>query len=151
MAQGALSGILMGLTQLNGSELQLKRLEYKRGILGLQKLIDYCLKEWTNDIKQTQVHNLLKGIGPMNAIVSLSKYFFVCVFCCCCVTNLFCFIVQGITDLFWLPIQQYRKDKQLLRGLKKGANSFTTSTAMAALELTSRILHLIQVFKIISY
>lgn len=84
MAQGALSGIIMGLTQLNGSQLQLKRLDYKRGILGLQKLIDYCLKEWTNDIKQTQVPNLLKGIGPMNAIFNLSECFFLCLLLLLC-------------------------------------------------------------------
>lgn len=32
-----------------------------------------------------------------------------------------------------------------MRGLQRGANSFTTSTAMAALELTTRIIHLIQI------
>lgn len=51
---------------------------------------------------------------------------------------------QGIRDLFWLPIEQYQKDGRVVRGLQRGANSFTTSTAMAALELTSRIIHLIQ-------
>lgn len=32
-----------------------------------------------------------------------------------------------------------------MRGLQRGANSFTTSTAMAALELTSRLVQAIQV------
>lgn len=54
-------------------------------------------------------------------------------------------LVQGVRDLFWLPIEQYQKDGRIVRGLQRGANSFTTSTAMAALELTSRIIHLIQV------
>lgn len=53
-------------------------------------------------------------------------------------------IVQGIRDLFWLPIEQYQKDGRIIRGLQRGANSFTTSTAMAALELTSRLIHAIQ-------
>lgn len=52
--------------------------------------------------------------------------------------------VQGIRDLFWLPIEQYQKDGRIFRGLQRGANSFTTSTAMAALELTSRLIHAIQ-------
>lgn len=52
--------------------------------------------------------------------------------------------VQGIRDLFWLPIEQYQKDGRIIRGLQRGANSFTTSTAMAALELTSRLIHAIQ-------
>lgn len=54
------------------------------------------------------------------------------------------FAVQGIRDLFWLPIEQYQKDGRIVRGLQRGANSFTTSTAMAALELTTRIVHAIQ-------
>lgn len=53
-------------------------------------------------------------------------------------------LVQGIRDLFWLPIEQYQKDGRIVRGLQRGANSFTTSTAMAALELTSRLVHAIQ-------
>lgn len=52
--------------------------------------------------------------------------------------------VQGFRDLFWLPIEQYQKDGRIVRGLQRGANSFTTSTAMAALELTSRLVHVIQ-------
>lgn len=55
-------------------------------------------------------------------------------------------LVQGIKDLFWMPIEQYQKDGRIVRGLQRGANSFTTSTAMAALELTTRIIHLIQVY-----
>lgn len=54
-------------------------------------------------------------------------------------------LVQGIRDLFWLPIEQYQKDGRIVRGLQRGANSFTTSTAMAALELTNRLVQAIQV------
>ena len=52
--------------------------------------------------------------------------------------------VQGIRDLFWMPIEQYQKDGRIVRGIQRGANSFSTSTAMAALELTSRLVHAIQ-------
>lgn len=43
-----------------------------------------------------------------------------------------------------MPIEQYQKDGRIVRGLQRGANSFTTSTAMAALELTNRFINLIQ-------
>ena len=59
------------------------------------------------------------------------------------------FTVQGIRDLFWLPIEQYQRDGRIVRGLQRGANSFTTSTAMAALELTTRIVHAIQVSELL--
>ena len=54
-------------------------------------------------------------------------------------------LVQGIRDLFWLPIEQYQKDGRIVRGLQRGAQSFTARTALAALEITTRIIHLLQV------
>ncbi|KAB0799030.1 hypothetical protein PPYR_06910 [Photinus pyralis] len=124
MTHGPLPGLLMGLGQLNCSELKLKRLSHRHGLLGLEKLVSYCLHEWLHDIKKNQLPSLLGGVGPMHSVVQL---------------------FQGIRDLFWLPIEQYQKDGRIVRGLQRGANSFTTSTAMAALELTSRIIHLIQI------
>ncbi|KAK5648479.1 hypothetical protein RI129_003371 [Pyrocoelia pectoralis] len=124
MTHGPLPGLLMGLGQLNCSELKLKRLSHRHGLLGFEKLVSYCLHEWLQDIKKNQLPSLLGGVGPMHSVVQL---------------------FQGIRDLFWLPIEQYQKDGRIVRGLQRGANSFTTSTAMAALELTSRIIHLIQI------
>ncbi|KAJ8967901.1 hypothetical protein NQ317_015423 [Molorchus minor] len=111
LTHGSLPGLLMGLGQLNCSELRLKRISYRHGLLGFDKLMAYLLQEWLNDIKKNQLPSLL----------------------------------GGVRDLFWLPIEQYQKDGRIVRGLQRGANSFTTSTAMAALELTSRIIHLIQI------
>ncbi|EDL18755.1 mCG1151, isoform CRA_b [Mus musculus] len=53
-------------------------------------------------------------------------------------------LVQGLKDLVWLPIEQYRKDGRIVRGFQRGAASFGTSTAMAALELTNRMVQTIQ-------
>ncbi|XP_066992632.2 autophagy-related protein 2 homolog A [Anabrus simplex] len=123
MTHGPLAGLLMGLGQLNCSELRLKRLSYRHGLLGFDKLLTYALTEWLQDIKKNQLPSLLGGVGPMHALVQL---------------------FQGIRDLFWLPIEQYQKDGRIVRGLQRGANSFTTSTAMAALELTNRLVQAIQ-------
>uniref|UniRef100_A0A224XCK3 Autophagy-related protein 2 n=1 Tax=Panstrongylus lignarius TaxID=156445 RepID=A0A224XCK3_9HEMI len=123
LTHGPLAGLLMGLAQLNCLQIRLKRLSYKHGLLGLDRLISYALTEWVNDIKKTQFPSLIGGVGPMHALVQL---------------------FQGIRDLFWLPIEQYQKDGRIVRGLQRGANSFTTSTAIAALELTARIVQAIQ-------
>jgi hypothetical protein len=56
--------------------------------------------------------------------------------------------VQGIFDLFWLPIEQYQKDGRIVRGLQRGAQSFTARTALAALEITSRLIYLLQVCRV---
>lgn len=53
-------------------------------------------------------------------------------------------LVQGLKDLVWLPIEQYYKDGRIVRGFQRGAASFGTSTAMAALELTNRVVQTIQ-------
>lgn len=53
-------------------------------------------------------------------------------------------IGKGVRDLFWLPVEQYRKDGRIVRGLQRGANAFTTSTAMAILELANRLVQAVQ-------
>nr|XP_012226127.1 PREDICTED: autophagy-related protein 2 homolog B isoform X1 [Linepithema humile] len=120
---GPLAGLLMGLAELNCSELRLKRLSHRHGLLGYDKLLTYLASEWLQDIKKNQLPSLLGGVGPMYSVVQL---------------------FQGIRDLFWLPIEQYQRDGRIVRGLQRGANSFTTCTAMAALELTCRIVQALQ-------
>ncbi|KAB1278136.1 Autophagy-related protein 2-like protein B [Camelus dromedarius] len=127
MDQGTLAGILIGLAQLNCSELKLKRLFYRHGLLGVDKLFSYAITEWLTDIKKNQLPGILGGVGPMHSLVQL---------------------VQGLKDLVWLPIEQYRKDGRIVRGFQRGAASFGTSTAMAALELTNRMVQTIQPKKI---
>jgi len=53
--------------------------------------------------------------------------------------------VHGCRDLFWLPIEQYRRDGCIVRGFQRGAQSFMTCTAMSTLELTNRVVQMIQV------
>ncbi|XP_037397810.1 autophagy-related protein 2 homolog B isoform X3 [Pygocentrus nattereri] len=123
MEQGTFAGIVIGLTQLNCSELKLRRLCYRQGLLGVDKLFSYAINEWLNDIKKNQLPGLLGGVGPIHSVVQL---------------------VQGFRDLVWLPIEQYRKDGRIVRGFQRGTASFGTSTAMAALELTNRMVRTIQ-------
>ncbi|CAN8009581.1 unnamed protein product, partial [Ixodes pacificus] len=123
MDQGALAGLLMGLGQLNCLELTLKRLCYRQGLLGMDKLLAFVLNEWLNDIKKNQLPSVLGGVGPMHSFVQL---------------------FNGMRDLVWLPVEQYRRDGRIVRGLQRGANSFTTSTAMACLELTNRMVQTVQ-------
>uniref|UniRef100_A0A667YET7 Autophagy related 2B n=1 Tax=Myripristis murdjan TaxID=586833 RepID=A0A667YET7_9TELE len=123
MEQGTFAGIIIGLTQLNCSELKLRRLCYRQGLLGVDKLFSYAITEWLNDIKKNQLPGLLGGVGPIHSLIQL---------------------VQGFRDLVWLPIEQYRKDGRIVRGFQRGTASFGTSTAMAALELTNRMVRTIQ-------
>ncbi|XP_060538512.1 autophagy-related protein 2 homolog A [Pantherophis guttatus] len=120
---GTFAGILIGLAQLNCSELKLKRLCCRHGLLGVEKVVSYTLTEWLTDIRKNQLPGILGGVGPMHSFVQL---------------------FHGLRDLFWLPIEQYRKDGRIIRGLQRGAASFGTSTASAALELSNRLVQAIQ-------
>lgn len=122
--QGTLAGLLIGLAQLNCSELRLKRLCCRSGLLGIDRVVNYALSEWMTDIRGTQLPRILGGVGPVHSFLQL---------------------FQGLVDLVWLPIDQYRRDGRVMRGLQRGANSFTTSSAMAFLELTNRVVQMIQV------
>ncbi|CAB1337518.1 unnamed protein product [Coregonus sp. 'balchen'] len=110
--QGTFAGILIGLAQLNCSELKLKRLCCRHGLLGVDKVIQYAVTEWLTDIRKNQLQGILG--------------------------------VHGVRDLFWMPIEQYRRDGRIIRGLQRGAASFGTSTASAALELSNRLVQAIQ-------
>ncbi|KAM3960547.1 LOW QUALITY PROTEIN: autophagy-related protein 2 homolog A-like [Aphomia sociella] len=123
LSAGPVAGLLMGLGQLNCSELTLKRLDYRLGLLGLEKLVQWALHEWLTDIKSHQLPGLLSGIGPMHSLLQL---------------------LTGIRDLVWLPVEQWRRDGRLVHGLRRGAASFTARTAVAALDITTRLLQLIQ-------
>lgn len=74
LTHGPLAGLLMGLAQLNCSELKLKRLVHRHGLLGFDKLLTYLLAEWLQDIKKNQLPSLLGGIGPMYSLVQLGEY-----------------------------------------------------------------------------
>ncbi|XP_059486897.1 autophagy-related protein 2 homolog A [Neocloeon triangulifer] len=124
MSHGPLAGILMGLAQLNCSEVSLKRLSYRHGLLGMDKLVSFMMSEWLSDIKKNQLPSVLGGVGPMHSIVQL---------------------FQGVRDLLLLPLEQYQRDGRIVRGLQRGAHSFTSSTAIAALELTNRLVNAVQI------
>lgn len=116
---GNLANILIMLTvHFSNTEIILKRINYKRGFLGIEKLINCLIKDWFTDIQKNQVKNIIKGWGIFNSIIQ----FF-----------------EGFTCLFWYPIEQYRKDGRVLYGIKKGSTAFSTCTILATIELTNRL------------
>ena len=121
--QGALAGILMGLAHLDHSELVLRRVQAKHGMRGLDRVCLFTLNSWLSDIKRNQLPSILSGVGPMHSVIQL---------------------FQGMRDLVWMPIDHYRKDRRLVRGLQRGASSFSSSTAMAAINLVNRFISIVQ-------
>ena len=46
---------------------------------------------------------------------------------------------SGVADLILLPIEQYRKDGRVARGVQRGTNSFVRSTAMEVMKLGAKL------------
>lgn len=76
MSHGPVAGLLMGLGQLQCSEIRLKKISYRHGILGGEKLIQFLVQEWLQDIKKHQLPRILGGVGPMYSFVQLCKFQF---------------------------------------------------------------------------
>lgn len=120
---GALAGLIIGLGQLDHSQITLKRVEFKAGVLGVNKLINSLVNEWVYDIKKNQLPSILGGVGPMHSFMKL---------------------FGGLKDFIWLPVEQYHKDGRVLRGFQRGTSAFTSSSAYAVLDLTGRFIGCIQ-------
>lgn len=46
---------------------------------------------------------------------------------------------SGVADLILLPIEQYRKDGRVARGVQRGTNSFVRSTALEMMKLGAKL------------
>ena len=110
--------LLMVVVQLSNTEIKLKRVIYRRGFLGAEKLFQALVKEWLTDIQRNQMKNIIKGWGIFNSLIQ----FF-----------------EGFTYLIWYPIEQYKKDGRVLCGIQKGSAAFSTCTLLATIELTNRM------------
>lgn len=72
--RGPMAGLIMGLGQLQCSEIKLKAISHRHGILGVDRLLNFMLQEWLQDIKRNQLPSILSGVGPMHSLVQLCKF-----------------------------------------------------------------------------
>lgn len=107
----------MNLFRLDAAEMQLSHIKLT-GIKGMDGLLDKLSKEWLPHILNTQKGNMVSGVSPVRSVVNLST---------------------GVADLVLLPIQQYRKDGRLMKGIQRGTSSFARATAIEAIKLSSRV------------
>ncbi|CAG8460243.1 5160_t:CDS:10 [Ambispora gerdemannii] len=89
-----------------------------RGIKGWQRLFEELGAAWLPHIKNTQVPNVVSGVAPIRSLVNLGS---------------------GVADLVLLPIEQYKKDGRIIRGLQKGTQSFAKATTMEAINLGTKL------------
>lgn len=69
-------------------------------------------------MKANQLADVISGVAPIRSLVNVGS---------------------GVADLILLPIEQYKKDGRIVRGVQKGTTSFVKSTAMEALKLGAKL------------
>ncbi|KAL1923425.1 uncharacterized protein VTP21DRAFT_8405 [Calcarisporiella thermophila] len=107
---------LMNLFHLDGAEMTLREVRLT-GVDGLSRLFEKLLAEWLPHIRSTQVPHMVSGVSPIRSLVNVG---------------------QGMSDLILLPIEQYRRDGRLVRGLQRGTGSFVRATTLEAIKVGTR-------------
>lgn len=108
---------LMNFFHFDGAEMTLRHVTLS-GITGSTKLSNMLQDIWTPDVKANQLADVISGVSPIRSMVNVGS---------------------GVADLILLPIEQYRKDGRLARGVQRGTNSFVHSTAMEMMKLGAQL------------
>lgn len=69
-------------------------------------------------MKANQLADVISGVSPIRSMVNVGS---------------------GVADLILLPIEQYRKDGRVARGLQQGGKSFVRSTGLEMMKLGARL------------
>ncbi|KAI8824336.1 uncharacterized protein EV422DRAFT_519800 [Fimicolochytrium jonesii] len=88
------------------------------GVKGFDRILDGIFKQWLPHIRDTQLPNMASGVTGVKSIVNLGS---------------------GIADLVLLPIEQYKKDGRILRGLQKGAKSFAKAATTETIKMGTKL------------
>ncbi|VVA98194.1 unnamed protein product [Arabis nemorensis] len=103
----------VNLVPWKGIELQLKHV-HAAGIYGWGNVCETILGEWLEDISQNQIHQLLKGIPTVRSLSAL---------------------YAAATKLVSSPVESYRKDRRLVKGVQRGTTAFLRSISLEAVGL----------------
>ncbi|KAJ1507848.1 autophagy- protein 2 [Coelomomyces lativittatus] len=108
---------LLNFFHLEGAELVLQHAVFT-GVHGIEELIHLLIMHWLPHIKNTQLGNMVSGVGPLRSFVNLGS---------------------GMVDLVLLPVSQYRKEGKVIKGLQRGAHSFVKTAAVETLNLGTKV------------
>ncbi|KAF9930506.1 autophagy- protein 2 [Linnemannia zychae] len=108
---------LMNFFHLDAAEMTLQEVRL-HGINGFAKMGQDLVAAWLPHIRSTQVPNMVSGLTPIRSLVNLGS---------------------GIADLVLLPIEQYKRDGHIIRGLQRGGQAFTRATTLEALKIGAKL------------
>uniref|UniRef100_A0A2N9I0Q6 Autophagy-related protein 2 n=1 Tax=Fagus sylvatica TaxID=28930 RepID=A0A2N9I0Q6_FAGSY len=104
---------LVNIVPWKGVELQLKHV-HAVGIYGWGGVFETIIGEWLEDISQNQVHKILRGLPTIRSIVAIGS---------------------GAAKLVSLPVESYKKDRRVLKGMQRGTVAFLRSISLEAVGL----------------
>ncbi|GLT37479.1 hypothetical protein SLA2020_117940 [Shorea laevis] len=104
---------LMNIVPWKGIELELKHV-HAIGIYGWGGVCETIIGEWLEDVFQNQIHKVLQGFPAIRSFVS---------------------VADGAKKLVSLPLESYRKDQRVLKGIQRGAIAFLRSISLEAVGL----------------
>eukprot|EP00898_Chlorokybus_atmophyticus_P006013 jgi/Chlat1/6412/Chrsp45S06026 len=108
---------ILNLVPWEGVELQLKKAKAS-GLQGWSALGASLGEQWLQDIAANQAHKFVTGIAPIRSL---------------------CAVGSGAVQLVRLPTEQYKKDRQLARGLQRGVTAFVRSISLEALGVGAQV------------
>jgi hypothetical protein len=108
-------GQLVHLFPLHDVEIEL-RSKTMSGIYGFDRLFSELIGFWSKDVASNQSHRYLSGIRPIRSLINIGS---------------------GMADLVIVPVRQFRKDGNVLKGIQKGSSSAVQSVAVEAIDLAS--------------
>lgn len=104
---------LVNLVPWKGVELKLKHVQTV-GVYGWNSVCETVIGDWLEDISENQVHKLLRGLPPIRSLVAVGS---------------------GAAKLVTLPVESYKKEHKVLKGMQRGMAAFLRSISLEAVGL----------------
>ncbi|KAJ3141135.1 autophagy- protein 2 [Geranomyces variabilis] len=108
---------MLNFFQLDAAEMNLRGVRLT-GVRGWSRIFEGVLGQWLPHIRSTQIPNMASGVSGVRSIVNIGS---------------------GLADLVLLPIEQYKKDGRIIRGLQKGAKSFAKTAASETIKIGTKL------------
>eukprot|EP01132_Coremiostelium_polycephalum_P002133 gene2133-2629_t len=108
---------LFNLLPLEGAIFNLVRLKLN-GVGGWGPLFNQIGKIWLPHIIQTQLLGYVYGVKGLNSLVHIG---------------------EGLANLIVLPIEQYKKDGKVFKGIKKGTTTFLKNLTVETLSVGAKV------------
>eukprot|EP00842_Homolaphlyctis_polyrhiza_P002426 jgi/Hompol1/3184/HPOL_003137-RA len=107
----------LNFVHLDSAELSLHRIRIA-GVKGWKNLATRVANIWIPYIRDTQLPNMASGLSPVRPFVNIGS---------------------GVADLVMLPVEQFKKDGRIIKGLQKGTGSFLKAATMETVKLGARV------------